>query len=156
MGQFDPSSFLNATIDQPLDTKIIPCPEGEYTAMISGDPEFRTVARKDGSGDIAILQIKWDIQSDIAKAETSRNPLIVRQEIMMDTTEGGGLDLGKGKNIGLGRLREAVGMNKPGVVFSFRDLPGKMATVKVTHRTGGEKNPDAIYDEIRAVAPLSR
>jgi hypothetical protein len=153
MGTFNPEQFLNATIDTALDTSVVPCPEGEYLAMISGDPDFRSVARKDGSGDIAILVIKWDIQSEIAKAATSRNPLIVRQEIMMDTTEGGGLDLGKGKNIGLGRLREAVGMNVPGKPFSFRDLPGKMATVKVTHRAGGEKNPDAIYDEIRAVAP---
>lgn len=150
-GMFDPSTFLNATLTDANSTQVLPIPEGEYTAVISGDPEFRNVQRKDGTGVIVFLDLKWDIQDPNLAAALDRKQVMARQSLILDTTETGGLDMGKGKNTGLGRLREAVGMNTPGQPFSFRDLPGKMAKVKVQHRVDGDK----IFDEVRAVAKLS-
>jgi hypothetical protein len=69
---------------------------------------------------------------------------------MLDLTPGGGLDLGKGKNVGLGRLREAVRLNDSSKPFSFAQLPGQAARVTVSHRIDGEDT----YSEIKKVAPL--
>jgi hypothetical protein len=147
-GTFDPTQVLNATYDEANSTQIIPVPEGDYQGVIAQEPEFRVNQRKDGTGNILFMDIRWELSAPEIAELTGRNPLTVRQSIIVDTTPSGGLDMGKGKNVGLGRLREALDMNKPGVPFSFRDLPGKRATVHVKNRTDDER----IYDEVSAVA----
>jgi len=54
----------------------------------------------------------------------------------------------KGKNIGLGRIREALGMNKPGEPFAFSMIAGRMAKVIVSHRPVGED----LFPEIKKIA----
>jgi hypothetical protein len=58
--------------------------------------------------------------------------------------------MSKGKNIGLGRLREAVNMNDENTPFSFAMLPGQAATISVSHRVNGEET----YSEVKGVARL--
>ena len=61
--------------------------------------------------------------------------------------EDGSFDSRKGKNLGLGRLRKALGQNDPGVEWYLSNLVGGMAKVHVSHRMyEGE-----VYDEIRRV-----
>ena len=79
-----------------------------------------------------------------------RDKVTVRQGIMLDITDSGGLDMGKGRNIGLGRLREAIGLNTPGQPFSFSMVAGRVAKVNVSHRIDGEN----IYAEVKGVAKL--
>jgi len=69
---------------------------------------------------------------------------------MLDLDSQGRVDMSKGKNIGLGRLREAVGKNNEGEQFSFSMLPGLMAKIAVTHRINGEDT----FAEVKAVAKL--
>ncbi len=77
-----------------------------------------------------------------------RDNVTVRQSIMLDTDESGRLDIGRGKNVSLGRLREAVNKNNPGDAFSFSMLPGLSARVSVSHR---EYNGD-VFAGVSAVA----
>ena len=70
---------------------------------------------------------------------------------MLDLTPSGSLDTSKGKNIGLGRLREAVGQNKPGQAFSFQNLPGLMAKITIKHRLVD----DDTFAEVKGTAPLN-
>jgi hypothetical protein len=144
---FDPNTFLNQTFDEANDTKIIPCPVGEYLA-IADKVEIKPWAAKDGSSSGLKVEIVWDIQDEAAKKLTGKSKVLVRQQQMLDTTEEGGLDFGAGKNVGLGRIREALGLNKAGKPFSFNMLEGQMATVKVSHRPyEGE-----MYDEVKAIS----
>ena len=69
----------------------------------------------------------------------------VPQDQMFDLTDTGAFDMGKGRNVGLGRLREALGMNAPGEPFSMGAIRGRMAKVVVSHRPNGED----LYAEIR-------
>lgn len=149
---FDPTTFLNSEVDVALDTKIVPCPAGEYPAL-SEKVDAVPWQTKDGSKSGVKLAIIWDIQDENAKQVTGRDPTRVRQDIMLDLTETGQLDLGKGRNVGLGRLRQALGLNNPGEPFNMGMLQGRMALVTVSHRSGD--NPEDIYDEIRKVAALS-
>ena len=144
---FDPATFLNTETTEVLDTKLIPCPVGEYLA-IADKIDIKTWSTKDGSKSGVKLEILWDIQDENVKALLSREKVVVQQTVMLDTTEVGNLDVGKGKNIGLGRLREALDLNIAGQPFSFPMITGRLATVIVSHRVDGED----IYAEIRKVA----
>ena len=144
---FSPEEFLNQSFDQALDTKVVPCPVGEYPA-IAEKVEVKPWSARDGSSSGLKVEVVWDIQDDGAKTVTGRDPLRVRQQQMLDLTDTGSLDFGKGRNVGLGRIREALKLNTPGEPFSFSMIQGRMAKVKVSHRAAGED----LYDEIKAIA----
>lgn len=146
---FDPATFLNQTVEGSNDTTIIPIPVGEYPA-IAEKVDVKTWQSRDGSSSGLKLEIVWDIQDDAVKQLTGRETVRSRQQQMLDLTDSGALDMGKGKNVGLGRLREALDMNDPSQPFSFGAMQGRMAKVKVSHRI----YEDNIFDEIKAVAKL--
>lgn len=146
---FDPATFLNATYDEALDTKLVPCPAGEYLA-IADKVDVKPWATKDGSKSGLKAVIQWDIQDENVKQLLGRDKVVVPQDQMLDLTETGNLDFGKGKNVGLGRIREALDLNTPGEPFAFAMIQGRMAKVVVSHRTGD--NPEDLFNEIRRVA----
>lgn len=150
MGAFDPNTFLDTTVTDANSTSVEPCPEGEFAAVIAEDPKFKQITSSKTGETYTILSVMFSIDDPTACEKTQRQPTKVRWESIMDLTEQGQLDMGKGKNVGLGRLREAAGLNRPGTPFSFRQLTGKMLKVQVRHRIDGDK----IYDEVKAVAPL--
>jgi hypothetical protein len=144
---FDPATFLNTTFTEANDTKVIPVPAGEYLA-ISEKVEIKPWSSKDGSNSGIKLEIVWDIQDENVKALIGRDVVKVTQQQMLDLTDTGALDLGKGKNVGLGRIREALGLNTPGEPFAFGMIQGRMAKVAVSHRTYN----DEIFAEIKKIA----
>lgn len=147
---FDPNTFLNQTFNEANDTKITPCPAGEYLAM-ADKVEVKTWAARDGSSSGLKLSILWDIQDENVKALLGRDVVKVPQDQMLDLTDTGELDLGKGRNVGLGRLREALGLNTPGEPFAFGMIQGRLAKVIVSHRPNGED----LYAEIKKIGKAS-
>lgn len=146
---FDAQSFLDSAVTASNDTKIIPCPVGEYQGLIEKIAP-RQWQSKDGTQTGIAVDIFWSIEDQSVKSALGRDSVIVKQGLMLDTTPTGSLDTSTGKNVGLGRLREAVGKNTPGDAFAFNMLPGLMAKVNVTHRVVGED----IYAEVKGVAKL--
>lgn len=147
---FDVDSFLSQQIDQSLDTKVTPPPIGEWQGVIE-DVKARQWTKKDDPSKSGVaLDVTWSLTDPTVLAHCARDKVTVRQGIMLDT-DGGSLALGPGKNIGLGRLREAVGLNTPGQPFSFAMLVGRMAKVKVAHRIEGED----VYGEVKGVARIA-
>lgn len=147
---FNPDTFLQGTVTESNDTKKIPCPAGEYLA-IAEKVEARPWQSKDGTKSGVALDITWAVDDAAVKEVVGRDTVQVRQGIMLDLLDNGFLDMGKGKNIGLGRVREAVGLNAPGQPFSPAMIQGRMAKVTVSHRVDGED----IFDEIKKVAAAS-
>lgn len=146
---FDAASFLAATVTQAADTRVIPCPIGEYMGIIDKISP-RQWQSKDGTQSGVALDVIWLVEDAGVKQTLGRDTVTVKQGIMLDLTPHGGLDLSQGKNIGLGRLREAVGKNNPGEEFSFNMLPGLTAKINVTHRVAGEDT----FAEVKSVAKL--
>ena len=152
---FNPELFLNTTVTETLDTQLIPVPEGEYTAVSSpvSAESFRSfdIKRGDRAGTKGYaLDLEWTINDESLKAQIGREPK-VRQSLMLDTTaDGTGLDFGKGRNIGLGRLREALGQNKDGQPWSFAMLGSQVARVKVKHHLVDDK----VYAEVSEVSAV--
>lgn len=150
MSSFDPNQFLDVQITEANDTKLVPVPVGEYTAVIDKVTTRAWQGKADPSKSGVTLEVIWDIDNADVKALLGRDKVSCKQGIMLDLTDSGTFDMGKGKNVGLGRLREALGMNTPGVPFSFSMLAGRVATVSVSHRVVD----DAIYAEVKGVAPM--
>lgn len=148
---FDPNQFLDMTITESNDTKATPVPAGEYTAIISKVECRQWQSKADPSKAGLTLDVTWDIDDMGVKELLGRDRVTVRQGVMLDLNDGGALDMGKGRNLGLGRLREATGMNSPGQAFSFSMLNGRAAKVSVSHRIDG----DNIYAEVKGVAKLA-
>lgn len=129
---FDLDAFMSATVTDANDTKITPVPEGEYMAVIS-----KTALKQIEKGTMAgrlVLDVTYEIDDQAARDATGMDKPTVRQGIFLDTTEHGTLEVGKGKNVTLGKLREAVGLNVPGKPFAFSMLFGLPVRILVKHR----------------------
>lgn len=148
---FDPQQFLEMQVTDSNDTKVIQVAVGEYLAVIEKIEAREWQKKDDPSVNGKSLDVTWNIDDPEQKAIIGRDKLLVRQSVGLDFTDAGGLDMGKGRNAQLGRLREAVGQNRAGQAWGFSMLVGGMAKVKVSHRPD-DRNPGDVFAEIKAVA----
>lgn len=134
----DFSHLLEQEVSEPNSTQFEQCPEGEYLARLD-DFELATAEwedKKTGQPRSApTLRITWHILDEGVKAQLKLDPVKVQQDIFLDVDEAtGSLSTDKNKNIMLGRIRQAVGLNEPGQSFSLNMLKGSSAaTVRVAH-----------------------
>lgn len=133
---FDAERFMNSALDAPNDAVYVVCPAGEYLALIDKVDKPRAIESQKNPGQVSYaLDITWNIQDDKVKADLGREKLTCRQTLWLDINDSGSLEMGKGKNIALGQLREALGMNTG--KFSFTSLEGAgPARVIVKNSTG--------------------
>jgi len=151
MSNFDPASFLDATITE-ASTKRNPIPAGADVVAIIGEPKPRPWQ---GKADPTKSGIAMDIPMEIDLSAYPEIAAIVgvpkvflTDSIMLDLKENGGIDLAPGKNGKLRRYREALGMNEAGQAFSFRAMQGRMIKVKIKH----EPYEGELYDKVDSVA----
>lgn len=147
---FDPNQFLDMQTTEANDTKVVPVPVGEYAAIVEKVEARSWTSKKDPTKSGVALDILWSVEDPGVKALLERDKVTVKQGLMLDITETGGLDMGKGKNVGLGRVREATGLNAPGSPFGPSMLTGRMAKITVKHRVEGTD----IYAEVGGVAKM--
>jgi hypothetical protein len=155
---FDPDVFMQQTVDNPMDTVIRQCPEGEFPAMIDdfeAAKAFRTFDKKEGDGTFTVFSPPFVIQDEAVKAELERDKVVVYHKGMfVDIGPDGGLDTAKGKNVDIGRLREAVGQNAPGN-WGFGQLKGAgPVMVKVVHEPD-KADPEKKYARVTKVTRIS-
>ncbi len=142
---FDESAFANMEIMGASSTEYVPVPEKDYVAMVDS-VKFR-VAKES-----KILDVVWALDDPQAKEVTGMAKPTVRQSIFLDF-DGQSLDMGKGKNVQLGLLRDAVGLNDPSQPFRFTMLVGRPAKVSVKHRPDKE-DPKKVYTDVKGVTKL--
>lgn len=145
MSAFDAEAFASSSIAEANDTKFTPVPEGEYAAVIK-KKAFRNLDEKG----MLLLDITWGVDDAAAKEVTGMKEPTVRQTVFIDRNEQGALDMGKGKNVGLGKLREGIGLNAPGQPFNFNMLEGRAGRISVKHRT----HEGSIFAEVKEVTKL--
>lgn len=146
---FDVTKFLNVQVTEPMDTQLIPIPEGEYRAIIK---DVKPRMAKDSP----ILDIVWRIDDPEGKvkAVTGLDENAARQSVFLDLLSNGGFDLAKGKNVQLGKVRDAVGQNVPGQPWAPGNLKGAVASIKIGHRMADDGSGN-IYTDVKAVTKLS-
>ena len=144
MRTFNPDTFLNTETTEANSTSFTPIPEGEYPASVK---EIKPRSTESGKN---ILDVVWAVDdATVADVTGLPNPT-VRQSIFLDITESGGLDIGKGKNVSLGKLREALGQNQSGKPWQPGMLIGGVAKIKVSHR----EYDGQIFADVKGVARL--
>jgi len=151
---FDPNTFMQATLTDANDTRVVPCPVGEYPMQIVDlKAKSGVIGKGERAGETwAAIDVFFEVNDEGAKAATGREKLRVKMGLMLDLTPEGMLDMGKGKNIRLGKLREACDLNRPGQPFSFPQMIGKYVVGVVGHRPD-DRDPSIVYDEVTAVRP---
>jgi len=151
MSNFDPSMFLDATITE-ASTKRLPLPAGQdFVGIISNVESRAWQGKKDPSqgGIVVDVTVEIDLAAYPDTAATvGANKVTLKDGIMLDLTQSGGIDTAPGKNGKLRRYREALGMNNPGEPFSFRAMTGRQIKVKIKH----DPYEGEIYDKIDSVA----
>ena len=155
---FDPSTFMEQTIDEPLSSQRLLCPEGEHPMTVGefnfDDKTFRNITRKDGS-EAVILRLPFVIQDPKVNEELGRDQVIVYfRDIWLDFKPGTSeLDTGKGKNADLGAIRKALGLEGGNVFASMRGAGPVLGMVR--HRGIDENDPERKIAEVVRVAPMS-
>lgn len=149
MSTFDPNAFLNTEVKGELDTSLPPIPEGTWDAQVD-KVAARAVTDRNGN-QRAIMDVTWAVLNDEVKKATTMEKPTVRQSVFLDVNEQGALDFSKGKNVQLGRLRDAVGQNT-NKVWSPTMLEGQIAKV-VTKQRPDENDPEIIYSDVKRVLP---
>lgn len=149
---FDANEFMNQSAGVALDTRIENPKEGEYT-MVAEDLTLETFDRKDPTkgGPLLRCTIVWNLLDEAEKARLGREKLTCRQQFLLDLTPDGKLDFSKGKNIRLGQIYEALGMNDGSGTFERIKNSGQMVRGQLKHRAD-DKDSSVKYAEIVRVA----
>lgn len=148
---FDAQSFLNQAQSSGFETKFTQVEPGEYPAQIK-KLGYRTMPQKDDpSKDSHIVDITYVIEDARQKEVTGLAEPSVRQSIFLDLIDGK-LDKSKNKNIGLGRVLEALGLND-GRDWAFNDLMGRPCMVKV-EQSPNLKSPTDPFVNVTKVGKL--
>lgn len=147
MSVFDVELLAETVIDEPNATTMDPVPEGEYDALVDGFT-IRAVTTK--RGEVPVMDVTWMIPDEDLKARLNREMVTARQTVWIDLNEDGSIAVGPNQNVGLGRLRAALNLNKKGFMFSQLTGAGP-ARVLITHRANSDTGD--VYSEVKKVVP---
>lgn len=140
MSDFNPDTFMTEEQTGELETTYTPIPEGEYTAIIK-DVQANTTPN--GSPK---MEVMWLMDDQEVRDFTGMEEPTCRQTVWLDLDGNGKLALGANKNIGLGKLREALGQND-GSPWSPSMLIGQPARVLIRQSPSG-KGDGVIYANV--------
>jgi len=163
---FDANAFMAQEVDEGLSTVIEQVPEGDYRAMIGdfdSESGFRTFTAKPGSRnegkEFTIFQPPFVLQDDprlaaVKQARGGNDVSVTHKGMFLDLTDSGSLDTANGRNVDLGRLRDAVGQNNQ-KGWKFSNLIGAgPVMVRVIHE-GDQNDPMKKYARISRVVKIS-
>lgn len=144
---FDPAAF-EAVSNETLSTSVTPIPAGEHNAQIEDYKFSPGTSKKDGKSYMA-LDITYRFFDDNgALAALLGREAKLTKSIFLDVSPQGGLDMTKGKNISLGKIREALNQNIPGVPWALPMIKGGALRLLITEDPA--PSGDAIYNGIKA------
>lgn len=160
---FDPDTFMQQTIDSPLATEFKLVPEGEYQMMVDDfdstafetiDFTYKKGERAGQAGQMHKFNCPFVVQSEAVKAEMGRDKVVARMQIILDIDpQTGGLATGPDKNVQLGRLFQAAGLNAAGTPVSSLRNAGPFLG-RIAHRSIDPNNPERKIAEVTRVAPI--
>ncbi len=144
MSAFNPETFLDAVQTEvnerriPLPVDNPSSPDGTYLAVIG---EIKTETGTIGKGEnigkpwlSMIIPLKLELSQQVQDYVKYGPNFTLTDRVFLDlTADGTGLDNTPGKNRGQKMYRDALGMNAPGVPFSWRKVTGQVVKVKITH-----------------------
>lgn len=129
----DVQQYMNSTHQGENATKLTPVPAGDYKSVIQ-DVELESLAGKKDPSKVYLKCVVTHLLDDAGLREAlKREKVTIRQDFLVDLTDSGAIDFSPDKNIRLGRLRAACGLNDPQTPWSFPMFKGRVIKVKVGH-----------------------
>lgn len=150
MSKFNAESFLSQTIEKVLDTKRIPMPEGDHDELMVKDLAITSGTAK-ASGDlwvrlkVKLVNIDPNVKAEMKLGEDGE-PTVYWEEFL-DVDENGGLDTSDGRNIKLGKLRQACGQNSS-EEWSMMDLKGAVTGGRIKHSFNKDGDAYAVVSTV--------
>jgi hypothetical protein len=151
MSVFDTENFLSSSAGGTLSTERTLIPADTYANANIKDLKINhgIIGSGDNAGKPWVrLNVIWQIDSQELRDLLDRAFVTVTQGFMLDVTEDGELDTGKGKNVRLGKLKKALGLNEKEAQWA--EFIGKYATIQVAHGVNGKDG--SATEEVVAVA----
>jgi len=143
MSAFDPNLFLDAQISEvnerrpPLPAENPASSDGCYIATIGEvTAKSGTIEKGDKTGQpwLAMsVPLKIDVPPQLRDTLKLPPAVTLTDMAFIDLTPQGAIDNSPGRNGKQKSYREACDLNKPGDVFSWRQLQGRMVKVKIKH-----------------------
>lgn len=132
---FDPTLFLQQGQKGVANSTFVPqCPPGDYSGVIDSLKAEQFPGVKDPSKTYTKVKFGIAVQDPGVQALLKRDKIVVFHDFLLEMTEdGSGIDMGEGKNVGLGRIREATGLNTPGQEWNFGMFVGRPLKVHIEH-----------------------
>jgi len=147
---FDAESFLNQDYVGSNSTEFVAVPIGERTGIINAINAKEIVSQKNGNT-YRFLEVDYIIDDDEAREATGMAEPRARQSMILDIADDGTIDRRKGKNVSLGKLRDACDLNDPKQQFNFNMLIGKAVKCNIKHRIDDNGQT---WAEVKGVAKL--
>lgn len=153
---FNADKFLNSTIAGASSTVVLVCPEGEWKAFV--DDGDKAIQFRDGNPStnlspqcVVLFAITGDQQPN---QFLKRDKVLVPLTCWLDLDEAGeGLDMNEGKNVGLGRLRRALGQNDG--TWNPMMMKGKGPVIIKVGQRADKNDPSVKYAEVTRVAAIT-
>jgi hypothetical protein len=155
MSNFDSQSFLNTQREGGFSTEYPVVPDDEYVAFIrrpkeGGKPTVNV--RSLDSGQL-VMDLNWTIEDEKAKAATGMGVAYGRQSVWLDVSaDGTSLERGKGKNVQLGLLLDAMGLNDGRPIDFGNMLYDRPCKVRTKSRV--DDSTGKTYVDVKGVAKL--
>ncbi len=145
---FDAQALLNATTAEANSTKLLPAPVGDYVGQVSKVDVKSGVSKSTGE---IWCRLELYLESEDPKLEQiGMKKKNFRADALLELTPMGTIDTGQGKNVALGRMREAAGLNQPGQPFSLGMFQGQVFKFTVEHQPD-QNDPEKIYERVKAL-----
>lgn len=151
MSQFDAQALLNATYTEANATKLVPAPVGDYTGVVT---KVAVKSGNDKNGDTWTRFEMYLESTDPKLQQIGMEKKTFRADMLLELTPQGTIDSGEGKNVQLGRAREAAGLNQPGMPFSLGMFQGQGFKFTVSHEPDS-KDPTVIYERVKGLRNMS-
>lgn len=152
MSLFNPDTFLDQETGGPMSTERVLIPINTYHPCYISEikPAEGIIKEGERAGQPwARMDFVWMIDDQNLRDELNRAQVKVTQGIMLDLDENGQIDTSKGKNVQLGKLRKALGINEGST--KWREFMGKPATLQIGHEA---TNRGTTREVVLAVAGL--
>lgn len=157
---FNLKALGEAQYNASMSTVTVPIPEGEYVMMVGDwkDDWMREQTANTGrnaGGTFVSVDVPVEIIDDALRIKLGRDKLLSRYRFILDIDANGQLDFSEGKNVRLGKLREVLDQNTPGVPWSMQQLASKGPFKGWIKQTSDKTDPSIKYSEVSRVAKAS-
>ena len=140
---FDPMQFLDAQQTEvnerrpPLPTENPDSSDGLYLALIRGvKQDSGTMEKGERAGQpwvSVVLPLEIQVPQSIQDSTKMQPTVILTDRVFLSLTPQGSIDNSPGKNRGQKTYREALDLNKPGDIWSWRKAEGQAVKVRISH-----------------------